>query len=374
MVFVLAPDSFKGSLSAQEVCDAMEQGIKSVFPEAVCIKKPMADGGEGTVQAVVAGRQPEWISKQVTGPLGNPVVARYALVDDKKTAVLEMASASGMQWVSKNTMNPLRATTYGTGELIKDCLDRKVSRIIIGVGGSATNDGGAGMAQALGVKFLDSYGTELPWGGAALRQLEQIDLSGIDRRLEHTEVWVACDVSNPLLGKEGASAVFAPQKGATPGMVQLLEEALVHYVDVIRKQLSIDIGGLESGGAAGGLASGLYAFANARLVKGIDLVMEQTNFRQAVEKADWIFTGEGHIDAQTRFGKTPLGVAQVAKEYGKSVIAFAGGIGSGIEELYGMGIRACFCVLPGVMPMEKALTDAGRNIRCTVENVVRLLL
>ncbi len=372
-VFVLAPDSFKGSMTAREVCDAMEKGIKKILPNAECIKVPMADGGEGTMQSLSDASNGTICEMEVTGPLGKPVTAKYAILGDGETGTIEMASASGLHLVDANTRNPLITTTFGTGELIKACLDKGIRQLIIGIGGSATNDGGAGMAQALGVHFLDKQGKELPFGGAALGSLDRIDISEIDKRLADIEVRVACDVTNPLCGETGASAIFGPQKGATPEMVKILDKALEYYADTINKQLGLHIKGVPGSGAAGGLGAGLLAFTNARLEKGIDIVVNYTGLEKIIKKADYVFTGEGGIDHQTQYGKTPFGVAQIAQKENKKVIAIAGYVGKGTEQLYNLGFDAIFGILPGAMSLEQALSSGKENVERTVENIVRLL-
>lgn len=372
-VFVLAPDSFKGSLTAGQVCLAMERGIKKVMPDAECIKVPMADGGEGTVQSLVDATGGKIYELEVTGPLGTPVMAKYGIMGDGKTAAIEMASASGIHFVNKDTRNPLITTTYGTGELVKACLDKSIKKIILGIGGSATNDGGAGFAQALGVRFLDNQGKELPSGGAALKNLSVIDISAIDSRLRDVDIEVACDVTNPLCGETGASYVFGPQKGATPDMVIELDNALEYYAEMIKMQLLKDVKNVPGAGAAGGLGAGLLTFANARLEKGVEIIISYTNLREIVKKANIVFTGEGGIDFQTQYGKTPYGVAKVAKEEGKSVIAIAGYIGKGVEQLYSFGFDAILGIMPGVMTMEEAIESASDNVERTIENIVRIL-
>lgn len=371
-IFVLAPDSFKGSLTAKEVCLAMEKGIKKVLPIAECISVPMADGGEGTVQSLVDATEGRIYELDVTGPLGNSVKSFYGIMGDGKTAVIEMASASGLHLVDETTKNPLITTTYGTGQLVKACLDKGIENIILGIGGSATNDGGAGLAQALGVSLKDKGGNELPFGGAALSKLHTVDISGLDARLKDVRIEVASDVSNPLYGENGASCVFGPQKGATQGMVCLLNEALRHYSVIIKEQLGKDVAHTAGAGAAGGLGAGLLAFTNARMRRGVDIIIEYTNLREVIKKADYVFTGEGGIDFQTKFGKTPYGVAQVAKSENKKIIAIAGYLGKDIETLYDM-FDAIFGIMPGVMTMPEAILTAAQNIERTIENIVRLL-
>lgn len=372
-VFVLAPDSFKESMTAKEVCIAMEKGIKKALPEAVCIQVPMADGGEGTVQSLVDATAGKIYPVTVTGPLGTPVKASFGILGDGETAAIEMASASGIHFVNKDTKNPLITTTYGTGELIKAALDQGVGKIIIGIGGSATNDGGAGMAQALGVKLLDENGAELGFGGGALGRLATVDISGIDPRLKDTKIYVASDVTNPLCGEKGASHVFGPQKGANSEMVQALDANLAHYAGVLKEQLGKDIIDFPGAGAAGGLGAGLLAFTSAELRSGIELVIDFTDLEQKVKMADFVLTGEGGIDFQTQYGKTPYGVAQAAKKYRKPVIALAGYVGE-VDVLYDKGIDAIFGILPKAMSLEEALEAGQENIEKTAENIARLLV
>ncbi len=371
--FVLAPDSFKESMTAKEVCIAMEAGIKKVYPDAEFIHVPMADGGEGTVQSLVDATGGTLHSLEVMGPLGNPVTARYGIMGDQETAVIEMAEASGIHYVTKETKNPLITTTYGTGELIRACLDKGIKKIIIGIGGSATNDGGTGMAEALGVQFLDKEGTPLPKGGGYLDQLHTIDTSKLDPRLADVSLIVACDVTNPLCGETGSSYVFGPQKGATPEMVKQLDYNLAHYADMVEQQLGKAIRNTPGAGAAGGLGAGLLIFTNATLQKGIDIVIEFSGLREKLKNADYVFTGEGGIDFQTQFGKTPYGVAKAAKELDKKVIAIAGCIGEGIEELYDKGIDAIFGIIPELAPLDQTLKNGPKNIERTCENISRVL-
>lgn len=372
-VFVLAPDSFKGSLTAKEVCSAMESGIKKALPSAECISVPMADGGEGTVQSLVDATGGRIYELEVVGPLGDPVKSFYGIMGDEKTAVIEMASASGLHFVDEVTKNPLITTTYGTGQLVKACLDKGVEKIILGIGGSATNDGGAGFAQALGVSLKDKKGHELSFGGAALSQLHTIDVSGLDARLKDIRIEVASDVSNPLCGENGASYVFGPQKGATSEIIRILDDALQHYSAIIKEQLGKDVAQIPGAGAAGGLGAGLLVFTNAQMRQGVDIIIEYTNLHEIIKKADYVFTGEGGIDFQTEFGKTPYGVAQVAKSENKKIIAIAGYLGKDIETLYDM-FDAIFGIMPGVMTMPEAIKTATKNIERTTENIIRLLL
>lgn len=373
MKFVLAPDSFKESMTAKNAALAMEKGIKKVFPDAECVIVPMADGGEGTVESLVSMSKGEIIQTKVIGPLGAEVVAEYGILGERKTAVIEMASASGLGLIKLEDRDPLVTTTYGTGQLLKHALDQGVNRFLIGIGGSATNDGGVGMLQALGVSFKDQNGDELPYGGGSLDRLHSIDMSGLDERIKSAKIDVACDVTNPLIGDSGASAIFGPQKGATPKVVKILDQNLSHFADVIKIQLERDIAHIEGAGAAGGLGAGLLAFLNARLKKGIDLVIEYTGLEEKINGADYVFTGEGSIDGQTLFGKTPFGVASIAKKHSVPVIAFAGRIGEGVDPLYNNGFNAIIGILRTVSSLEEALEMGEENLAFTAENICRVL-
>ena len=373
MKFVLAPDSFKESLTAKEVADAMEVGIKKIFKDAECVKVPMADGGEGTVQSLVDATDGKIYEVVVTGPLGNKVNAKYGILGDGQTAVIEMAEASGIHYVKKEDRNPLITTTFGTGELIKSALDKGVKKIIIGIGGSATNDGGAGMLQALGAKLLDKDNKEIPFGGGGLSELVKINLDDFDKRIKEVEIEVACDVSNTLTGKEGASAVFGPQKGATEEIIKILDENLHHYADIVNKTIGKDMENEKGSGAAGGLGFALLAFCDGKLNRGIDIVIKYADLSEKMKGASYVITGEGSIDSQTKFGKTPFGVSQVAKQYDIPVIGIAGNVGEGIDELYDLGFDSILSIMPGVMTLDKALSNAKENIENTLENVARLL-
>ncbi|OQP06745.1 glycerate kinase [Geobacillus sp. 46C-IIa] len=358
MKVVIAPDSFKESLSALEVAEAVERGFRTVFPEAEYVKVPMADGGEGTVQSLVDATGGRIVEVKVTGPLGEPVLAFFGLLGDGKTAVIEMAAASGLHLVPRDRRNPLVTTTRGTGELIRAALDAGATHLIIGLGGSATNDGGAGMVQALGGRLLDRDGRDIRSGGGALADLQAIDLSGLDPRLKSVRIDVACDVDNPLTGPKGAAAIFGPQKGATPDMVAILDRNLAHYADVIHRELGKQVGDIPGAGAAGGLGAGLLAFLPAELKRGVDIVIETVQLAERVKGADLVITGEGRIDGQTVFGKTPIGVAKTAKRFGVPVIGIAGSLGDDSAAVLDHGIDALFTIVPGVVSLEKALKDA----------------
>lgn len=372
--FVLAPDSFKESMSAKKACEAMERGIRKVLPDAEVIHVPMADGGEGTVDALLDGSDGTRIEVVVSGPIPTEkVTTYYGLLADKKTAVMEMAKANGIELLAENQRNPLLTSTYGTGEMIKAALDHGAERIIIGIGGSVTNDGGAGMAQALGVRLLDEENNEIPVGGGALSKLATIDVTNIDPRIKNIEIVIASDVTNPLTGPKGATVVFGPQKGATPEMVEELDKNLAHYAQVIKKELAIDIADHPGAGAAGGLGTGLLVFAGASMRSGVDLVIELTHLEEVIYQADYIFTGEGGMDFQTKFGKAPYGVAKVAKKYQKPVFACAGYIGENVEVLYDEGITAIFGILAKSSSLDEALKSGEANLERTVENIVRIL-
>ncbi|MGO4956830.1 glycerate kinase [Luteococcus sp. Sow4_B9] len=370
---VLAPDSFKECLTAKQVCDALDAGLRSVLPQAHIIHVPMADGGEGTVQALVDATGGRVLRAPVSGPMGGPITASFGLLGDGATAVIEMAEASGLGLVPAGRRDPRRASSRGTGELVLAALDEGVRNIVLGLGGSATNDGGAGLATALGVRFLDDAGRELPDGGAALARLAHIDVSGMDSRVAETTFQVACDVSNPLCGPDGASAVFGPQKGADHRCVAELDAALAHYARIISEDLGKDVASRPGAGAAGGLGAGMVAFFDATLRRGIDIVIEHSGLEGRLTHADLVITGEGRIDGQTRFGKTPKGVADVAGEYGVPVIAVAGSLGEGVETLQEAGFAAVLPILASVGPLEEALDKAPVNLERTARNLAVLI-
>lgn len=338
MKIVVAPDSFKGSLTAIEVAGGIERGIREIFPEAEIIKIPMADGGDGTVQCLVNATGGKILREKVTGPLGEEVLASYGILGDKKTAVIEMAEASGLTLVPVNKRNPLVTTTYGTGQLIRAALDQGCRKMIIGIGGSATNDGGAGMVQALGAKLLDEEGKEIGFGGGELKKISRIDIRHMDKRLSDTKILVASDVTNPLCGPKGASRVYGPQKGATPEMAEELDKSLAHFAKIIKRDLHKDVKDMPGAGAAGGLGASLMAFLNAELRPGIDIVIEVVKLEEAIKGADLVITGEGKIDSQTIYGKAPIGVAKIAKKYNIPVIAIAALIGDDADIVHQYGI------------------------------------
>lgn len=370
---VIAPDSFKESLTAAEVAEAIEKGWKKVLPETEVIKVPMADGGEGTTQSLIDATGGKIIKKEVTGPLGEMVEGFYGILGDNKTAVIEVAAAAGLHYVPRDKRNPSITTTKGVGELILAALDDGAKHIILGLGGSATNDGGAGMVQALGVRLLNKEGKELSLGGGALSSLEIIDISQMDKRLAKTTFEVACDVDNPLTGERGASAIFGPQKGATAEMVQELDEALTHYAQMIEKYLGKQVIDKDGVGAAGGIGAGVLAFFNSQLKRGIDIVIAATNLEETVRDADLIITGEGRIDSQTIYGKTPIGVAKVAKKFDIPVIGIAGSITPDSEVVYEHGIDILFPIVQGVVTLEEALVAGAENLERTSRNVAKIV-
>ena len=373
MKIVIAPDSFKESLTALEAATAIENGMKKILPEASFVKVPMADGGEGTVQSLVDATGGKIINKTVTGPLGTPVEAFFGISGDEKTAVIEMAAASGLHLVPPGDRNPLITTTRGTGELIAAALDYGVEQIIIGIGGSATNDGGAGMARALGIMLLDTDGKEIGEGGGALNSLAAVNIAGIDKRLDSVKIDVACDVDNPLTGMRGASHIFGPQKGATQEVVEVLDNNLHHYADIIRKDLGKDIEHVSGAGAAGGLGGGLMAFLSAELKRGVDIVLEATKLENQLIDADFVITGEGKIDGQTIFGKTPIGVAKTAKRHNVPVIAIAGNVASDSEIVHQHGIDAVFSIVPGVIALEDAFENASTYVERIAANIASVI-
>ncbi|MDQ8572162.1 glycerate kinase [Klebsiella aerogenes] len=373
MKIVIAPDSYKESLSALDVATAIETGFREIYPHAEYVKVPVADGGEGTVEAMVAATQGHIVQVSVTGPLGEPVNAFYGLSGDMRCAYIEMAAASGLESVPPTRRNPLLTTSWGTGELIRHALDAGVSQIIIGIGGSATNDGGAGMAQALGAKLLSAGQQQIAPGGGALETLARIDLSELDPRLADCRIDVACDVTNPLTGPQGASAVFGPQKGATAAMIERLDRGLQHFAQIIDRDLDIDVLNLEGGGAAGGMGEALYAFCGANLRPGIEIVTDALGLAELVADADLVITGEGRIDSQTIHGKVPVGVAKVAKRFNVPVIGIAGSLTADVGVVHQHGLDAVFSVLYSVCTLDEALANAAANVRMTARNVAAVL-
>lgn len=373
MKIVIAPDSFKGSLTAMEVATAVERGMSKVFPDAVIDKVPMADGGEGTVQSLVDATGGEILTERVTGPLGEIIDAKYGVLGDGNTAVIEMAAASGLPLVPENKRNPMLTTTYGTGELVKAALEHGCRKLIIGIGGSATTDGGAGVAQALGAKLLDDNGEEIEFGGGELARLAKIDISTIDPRVAETETEVACDVDNPLTGPRGAAYVYSPQKGATPEMVKKLDKALKQFAEIVKRDLGKEVNDVPGAGAAGGLGAGLMAFLNAELKSGIDIVIEAAKLDEHVKDADLVITGEGMIDSQTIYGKTPIGVAKVAKRYGIPVLGIAGALSDDCDVVYEHGIDALISIAPGPISLNDAMAKGDQLVEKAAKRAGKIL-
>ncbi|MEC5182918.1 glycerate kinase [Cryobacterium sp. MP_3.1] len=373
MKFVLAPDSFKESMTAPEAVAAMRRGVLSVFPDADCVAAPMADGGEGTTEAATDALNGVLLSAPVHDALGRPVQARYGFVGSTHLAIIEIAAAAGIDLVAVADRDPKITSSYGVGELIRHALDRGATRFIVGLGGSVTNDGGAGMLEALGARLLDEAGADLPRGGAALARLHRIDLSAVDPRLAGSTFQIASDVTNPLLGAAGASAVFGPQKGADPATVHQLDAALGVYATAIAALTGTDVSAQPGAGAAGGLGAAFLAFFPAELRRGVDVVMDAVRLADRIAGADFVFTGEGSLDAQTLSGKTPLGVAEAAGVHGVPVVAFAGRIGPGAEVLYDHGFAALVPIVPGVSDLPSALADGAANLERAVATVCRLL-
>ncbi|WP_314407256.1 glycerate kinase [Pseudomonas kuykendallii] len=371
MKIVIAPDSFKESLSADAVAAAIARGWLQVYADAEIVTKPMADGGEGTVDALLAATGGERRESLVRGPLGEAVSAHWGWLEDD-TAVIEMASASGLHLLAPAQRDARITSSFGTGELIRAALDAGARRIILGLGGSATNDGGSGLLRALGVRFLDAEGHELEEGGAALARLDRIYLDGLDARLAQVQVEVAADVDNPLCGPRGASAVFGPQKGATAQHVQELDAALRRFGAVAARALGEDHAESPGVGAAGGLGFAARAFLAARFRPGVEVVAELSGLAEAMQGADLVITGEGRLDAQSLHGKTPMGVARVAKAAGVPVVAIAGSLGDGYQKLYEVGIDAAFSLVPGPMPLEQAMAEAAVQLRARAADVARL--
>ena len=369
---VFALNAFKESLSAIEACRAVAKGFCRGCPETEAVLFPVADGGDGTAEALVAATSGKLVARRVYGPLGRPVRARYGTLGDGRTAIIEMAKASGLALVPPRLRNPLETTTYGTGELIADALRRGVRRIIVGLGGSATVDLAAGMAQALGARLLDRSGRPIGRGGGALADLVRIDLADLRSRLAGVEIIGATDVTNPLLGRRGGIRIYSPQKGATPAMVRQLEAGARHAAQIIRRDLGIEVADIPGAGAAGGFGAGIVAWLGGQLRSGIDVILEAADFAHAIAGAALIVTGEGRIDGQTVFGKAPAGVARQAKAAGIPCIAIAGSIGPGAHTLHRLGIHAMFSICNGPMPLGEALQGARSLAEQCGEQIGRL--
>lgn len=373
MKIVIAPDSFKGSISASAAAEAIERGVKRRFPQAETIKVPIADGGEGTMESLVMATGGRTVEVQVTGPLGSPVDAAYGLLQSESgnVAVIEMAQASGLILIASNERNPLTTTTYGTGELIKRALDDGCRSFILALGGSATNDGGAGMLQALGMRLLDDAGNEVSWGGGQLKHIRTIDDQAWDPRIAESQFLIATDVQNPLLGPEGATYIYGPQKGVTPDMLESLEQHMTAWAELVEQTNGVRLHELAGAGAAGGLCGAFLAFFPTTMKRGIDVVIQYTGIHEQLDGADLVITGEGQIDAQTANGKTPMGIAQEAQKFNVPTIALAGSVGQGIDKLYEHGIMAVFSIMNGPMTLQHAMDHAAELIEATTEQVMR---
>lgn len=372
MKIIIAPDSFKGSCSTIVAAQQIEQGFRRIFPDVEAVQIPIADGGEGTVEAMILGAGGTIHTCTVTGPMGQPVEAQFGILADG-TGVVELAAASGLPLVPEDQRDPAHATTYGTGQLILEALKAGCKRIMIGLGGSATNDGGVGLAQALGVSFRDAQGYELEFGGAALAKLHTIDMQGITPLLADAQLMIASDVDNPLCGPHGASHVFGPQKGADVNTVKQLDAALEHYAQVLKQQLNQDIASLPGAGAAGGTTASLVALFGAVIRPGIQVVLDMAHFDEHVRQADLVITGEGRIDGQSIHGKVPVGVAQRAKQFGVPVLAIVGDIGPGAEACYEYGIDAILSTVNKAMPLQEAMEHSSELMLEAAERAARIV-
>lgn len=379
MKVVVAIDSFKGSLSSIEAGQAIAEGVKRVYQNAEVVVRPLADGGEGTVEALVEGMGGIFVTKEVTGPLGEKVDAVYGVIeseeDSSKTAIIEMSAAAGITLVPEKSRNPMNTTTYGVGELILDAIERGCRHFIVGIGGSATNDGGVGMLQALGYDFLTREGKAISYGGDGLRELASIEDVNVHPKLKECTFKVACDVTNPLCGENGSSAIFGPQKGATPEMVQELDQLLLHYAE-LSKEMNANADRFYPGtGAAGGMGFAFLTYTNAALESGIQIVLTETKLEELIKTADFVVTGEGRLDGQTALGKAPIGVASLAKKHQKKVLAFAGAVTPDAKECNQHGIDAFFPILRGIVTLKEAMDkeNAHRNMVDTVEQVFRVV-
>ena len=373
MKILVAPDSFKESLSAIQVAEAISKGVLKIIPNAEIIKIPISDGGEGLLDALVNDKNGKIITVKVYDPLYRSIAAEYGILNEGTTAVIEMAKASGLELLKEQEKNPDITSSYGTGQLILDALDRGCQKIIIGIGGSATNDGGMGMVKALGGKFINKEGIELTEGGGALGELSSIDLTNFDKRISNCKIVVACDVTNKLTGENGASFVYGAQKGGSKEQLEFLDKNLQHYAAIIRNHLGIEIENINGAGAGGGMGAGLMAFLNAELKSGIDLILETLEIKKHIKNIDLIITGEGEIDKQTLQGKTILGIAALAKEYYVPVIAITGKIGDNIDEIYKLGITSIFSIVNKPMKLEEAINDVKYLIQSCIETIIRTI-
>ena len=372
MKIVIAPDSFKGSASAKQVAEALARGWRKVFPNAELVTEPMADGGEGTMEALVDATGGKMQEVEVSDPLGRPLSACYGILGDGKTAVVEVAAASGLPLLAPSERKPLQTTTYGTGQLIRAALKEGVERLLIGLGGSATVDGGAGLVSALGARLLDADGQPIGPGGGSLGSLAQIQLGELPKLIEGVEVLAACDVDNPLTGPNGAAAVFGPQKGAAPQDVQVLDQNLAHYAQIISKELQVEVANLPGAGAAGGLGAGLVAFLGAKLIPGIQMVIEASKLEDKLEGCDLDITGDGKQGGQSAGGKTPVGVAKLAEKHNIPVLAVGGSIAEDADVLYQHGIGAMLSIAPGPISLEKAIADGEKLLEEAGQRAAKL--
>jgi glycerate kinase len=370
---LVAPNAFKESLDALQAAEAIAEGILAFLPTARICKIPIADGGDGTLEVVVSGTRGRIFSTRVLDPLGRRITAEYGITGDGKTAIIEMSRASGLALVPPGRRNPMRTTSFGTGELIRAALDRNVKDIILGIGGSATVDGGIGALQALGVRFLDRRDRPVGFGGEGLLATARIELASLDPRLRQTRLKVACDVNNPMVGSRGAAPVFGPQKGATPRMVRLLDQALSRLAALIRNLKGVDVSQMPGGGAAGGISGSLCGLLSAKLKPGSDLVFELVRIKTVLRKMDLVITGEGRIDSQTPFGKGPGMLAKLAKQYGVPVVGLAGSVGEGIEPLFQQGFSSIFSIVNGPLDLDRAMQQAGDLLRKTSYQVARMI-
>lgn len=375
MKIVVAIDSLKGSLTSIEAGEAIRKGILNVNASAQVVIKPLADGGEGTTEALVSGMGGEMCTKQVTGPLGTQVTATYGMVSNQTTAVIEMAEAAGLPLVQKEKRNPLYTTTYGVGEMIQACIKQGCRKFIVGIGGSATNDAGIGMLKALGYRFLNIEGEEVGEGGQALGQIHQIDDTNRLPELAECEFKVACDVNNPLYGPNGAAAIYGPQKGATPEIVKELDAGCKHFAKVTNAFLGQDFSQVEGAGAAGGLGFGFMAFLKGQLESGIQIILKETKLEDEMKEADLVITGEGRLDNQTAMGKAPIGVAKLAKKYNLPVIGLAGALAKEAKKCNEEGIDAYFSIVNSAMSLEDAMKreNALENMTKTTEQIFNLI-
>ena len=370
MRIVIAPDSFKGCLNALNVALAMRRGVQRVYPDSVIDMIPMADGGEGTVEAILCAVRGEKIKIDVTDPLGRSIEAAYALIDEGETAIIEMAAASGLTLLNNQERNPRVTSTQGTGMLIRNALDLGVKKILLGIGGSATNDGGAGMAVALGVKLLDAEGIELAQGGAALLNVANIDMSRLDPRLAKVQIEVLCDVQNPLCGLDGASVVYGPQKGANSEDIRVMDTALQNFGQVLSRVAGTNLLELAGGGAAGGLGAGVVGFLGAKLRPGSQMVLEVANADEKFKHADLVLTGEGRTDFQTAYGKVPVGVSALAQKYSVPVLVISGSVEGSPDFLADVGVASCFSVAEGPATLDEAFLKAEEQLERAVWRIL----